>query len=209
MLKNPSLEQTHIKTAWFGPPEEKRHVRSGKNWQSFDKNRKAQSRFPPDITGRRIETQTNFHPEKDNMNATRKTLLLLLALIALPLMASDDNPQKDRTTQEFMRRKLGYADAILQGLTLEKFDLVFTNAIKLRNMNMTNAFVTLGNPEYRQKIENFQKSVEALASHAQDGKLDLATTSYSQVIHSCVDCHKTFRHEQFLQHNAPAGEKGK
>ena len=142
------------------------------------------------------------------MNATRKALILL-ALTALPLMASDDLPKKDRTTQEFMRRKLGYADAILQGLTLEKYDLVLTNAIKLRNMNTTNSFVKLGNPEYREKVVNFQKSVEALASHAQEGKLDLATTAYSQVIHSCVDCHKTFRHEQFLMHNAAAAEKGK
>jgi hypothetical protein len=124
-------------------------------------------------------------------------------------MASDDNPKKDRTTQEFMRRKLGYADGILQGLTLEKYDLVLTNAIKLRNMNMTNAFVTLGNPEYREKVVNFQKSVETLASHAQDRKLDLATTAYSQVIHSCVDCHKTFRHDQFLQHNAATTEKAR
>jgi len=141
------------------------------------------------------------------MNATCKTLFLVL--IALPLMASDDLPKKDRTTQEFMRRKLSYADAILQGLTLERFDLVLTNAIKLRNMNMTNAFVKLSNPEYREKVVNFQKSVEALASQAQDRKLDLATTAYSQVIHNCVDCHKTFRHEQFLLHNAAAAEKGK
>ena len=95
------------------------------------------------------------------MNAIHKTLLLL-ALTTLPLMASDDSPQKERTTQEFMRRKLGYADGILQGLTLEKYDLVYTNAIKLRNMNMTNSFVKLGNPQYRELAIKFQKSVEAL-----------------------------------------------
>lgn len=136
-----------------------------------------------------------------------KTMIAVAALGALALAASNGQVQKDRTTQEFMRRKLVYADGVLQGLTLEKYDMVLTNAIRLRSMNMTNAFVRLGNAQYQEQIQKFQKSVEALAGSAQEANLEHATAAYMKVIESCVDCHKVFRREQFMQHTKPAEEK--
>jgi len=136
-----------------------------------------------------------------------KTMIAVAALGALALAASNGLAQKNSTTQEFMRQKLVYADGVLQGLTLEKYNMVLTNAIRLRNMNMTNAFVKLGNAQYQEQIHKFQKSVEALASSAQEPSLEHATAAYTKVIESCMDCHKVFRREQFVLHTKPAEEK--
>jgi hypothetical protein len=104
-----------------------------------------------------------------------------------------------KPTQMFMRQKLTYAQGVLEGITLEKYDLVATNAAKLRDMSQTNSFVLLRNPEYLNYKTNFQASVDALsvAARAQDNQK--ATEAYMKMAQSCVDCHKTFRREQFVR----------
>ena len=98
-----------------------------------------------------------------------------------------------------MRQKLIYAQGVLEGLTLEKFDLVVTNAAKLRDMSQTNAFVLLGNLEYQMYKTNFQASVDALSAAAKQQDHQKATEVYVKMTQSCFDCHKTFRREQFVK----------
>lgn len=104
-----------------------------------------------------------------------------------------------KPTQVFMRQKLTYAQGVLEGITLEKFDLVLTNATKLRDMSLTNAFVLLGNQDYQAYKTNFQTSVDALATAAKEQNNQKATEAYAKMTQSCFDCHKTFRREQFVK----------
>jgi len=105
--------------------------------------------------------------------------------------------QKERRTQPFMRQKLVYAQGILEGITLEKFDMIFTNATRLRDMSQTNAFLTLGNPEYLKCITNFQQSVDALKVAASNEQGDAAFEAYVKMNESCIACHRIFRRNQF------------
>jgi hypothetical protein len=112
--------------------------------------------------------------------------------------------QGTHPTRDFMRLKLSYNQGIIEGITLEKYDLVITNAVSLRNMNLTNAYLALKNPYYVENMTNFQAKVDGLVKAARGKNLEKSTESYSEVVSSCVACHKLFRRDQFLQ---PAQER--
>src|SRR6266576_2901810 len=101
--------------------------------------------------------------------------------------------------QGFMRQKLNYSQGVLEGLTLEKFDLVVTNAALLRDMNLTNVFSLTRNQDYLARSTNFIRSVDSLISAGKDQNLERATEAYTRVARSCIECHKLFRREQFLK----------
>jgi len=98
-----------------------------------------------------------------------------------------------------MRQKLNYSKGVLEGLTLEKFDLVVTNAALLRDMNLTNVFSLTRNQDYLARSTNFIRSVDSLISAGKDQNLECATEAYTRVARSCIECHKLFRREQFLK----------
>ena len=98
-----------------------------------------------------------------------------------------------------MRQKLNYSQGVLEGLTLEKFELVITNASLLRNMNLTNVFSLTRNQDYLARSTNFIRSVDSLISAGKDQNLERATEAYTRVARSCIECHKLFRREQFLK----------
>jgi nitrate/TMAO reductase-like tetraheme cytochrome c subunit len=104
-----------------------------------------------------------------------------------------------KPTQAAMRLKLTYAQGVLEGITLEKFDLIITNAAKLRDMSQTNTFVLVGNRDYQTCRTNFQTSVDALTRAAKEQNSQKATEAYMKMAQSCFDCHKTFRREQFVR----------
>lgn len=121
--------------------------------------------------------------------------------ISVPLstLATRAADALNKPTQVFMRQKLTYAQGVLEGITLERFDLITTNAAKLRDMSQTNAFVLLRNPDYQTYKTNFQTSVDALTTAAKEQNNQKATEAYLKMAQSCVDCHKTFRREQFVR----------
>jgi hypothetical protein len=107
--------------------------------------------------------------------------------------------QGTHPTREFMRLKLGYSQGILEGITLEKYDLVVSNATLLRNMNLTNAFLALRNPYYLDNMTNFQARVDNLIKAGKDKDLGAATDAYSLTVGACINCHKLFRLDQFRE----------
>jgi len=103
---------------------------------------------------------------------------------------------RQRATNVFMRQKLEYAQGVLEGVTLEKYELVVTNATLLRNMSITNAFLRLDMPDYRRAIANFQVTVDNLVNAAQQKDQVKTTEEYAALARNCVQCHKQFRREQ-------------
>ena len=126
-------------------------------------------------------------------------LILAVVLMGLPPSVTSAENEKERPTPEFMRQKLSYSQGILEGLALEKYDLITTNAALLRNMNVTNAFLMLGNVSYRSYITNFQASVYGLDRAAKNKNLTDATEAYVRVAKNCVQCHQDFRRDQFIR----------
>ena len=131
------------------------------------------------------------------MNRKRATLVCFAVLLFG--FAGPAAERVIKPTQAAMRLKLTYAQGVLEGITLEKFDLIITNAARLRDMSQTNAFVLVGNWDYQTCKTNFQASVDALTLAAKEQNRQKATEAYMKMAQSCFDCHKTFRREQFLR----------
>lgn len=127
-------------------------------------------------------------------------------VLAASLLAAETKPRR-AATQAFMRQKLVYSQAILEGLALEKFDLVSKNAIRLRDMSQSNQWFTLKQPDYMTHTTNYQKSVDALYMAAVEKKLDEATEAYVKVARNCVECHRLVRVEQRKNAGQPTKPK--
>ena len=102
-------------------------------------------------------------------------------------------------TQTFMKVKLAWSQGILEGITLEKFDVVSRNAIRMRDMTQSNQWFVVRQPDYMARTTNFQQSVDALYLAAVDKNLDAATEAYLKVTRSCVECHRLVRADQRKQ----------
>lgn len=132
----------------------------------------------------------------------RKDVLIGLSLVgsmaclAAVLNAAGTKVDSRAGTKCFMCEKMGYAQAVLEGLTLEKFDDVSRNAVRLRNMTQSNLWYTSRQPDYMKHTAAYQKSVDALYLAATEKNLDEATEKYSQMVRNCVACHRLVRTEQ-------------
>lgn len=124
--------------------------------------------------------------------------IMLVVLVSFSLVGGP--ARKESRTQRFMRPKLAYSQGILEGIVLEKYDLVISNATLLRGMNLTNAFLMMGNPDYLEDINTFQGKVDGLVKAANEKNLKNSTEAYSQMVGSCINCHQEFRREQFQKH---------
>jgi len=121
--------------------------------------------------------------------------LLTAGLLVFSLVGAE-NKSKRADTQVFMRMKLAWSQMVLEGLALEKFDLVSKNAIRLRDMTQSNQWFTMKQPDYLAHTTNFQKSADALYMAAVDKNLEAATEAYLKLTRNCVECHRLVRVDQ-------------
>ena len=122
--------------------------------------------------------------------------LAMIVWVLVNQLATAAEVERRAQTQAFMRQKLAWSQGALEGLTLEKFELVSKNAIRMRDMTQSNGWFVYKQPDYMRHTTNFHKSVEALYMAAVDKNLDAATEAYTKVTRSCVDCHRIVRTEQ-------------
>ncbi|MBL9166672.1 MAG: cytochrome c [Verrucomicrobiales bacterium] len=132
----------------------------------------------------------------------KASLLLLLTGAATVVISAEKVSDMRLRQQAFMKTKLVYSQAILEGLTLEKYDLVSKNALRMRNMSQEGDWFLKGewflknNPDYKAAITNFYRQTDSLFMAAADKNLDTAKEAYKKVVDSCVSCHVLFRAEQ-------------
>ncbi len=131
------------------------------------------------------------------------TTLAAAFALGLPVISS----VAQQATKEAMRNKLDYAQKVLEGLTLQEFDLAVTNAVMLRDMSQTNVFSILKNVDYLASATNFTVAVDGLINAARSQDLERATEAYTRVTRSCVQCHERFRRAQFVRGQEKASEK--
>ncbi|GEM_PF-513723 len=126
-------------------------------------------------------------------------IVLLLAAAGAASAQTQSDPPKMSATAVFMRHKLSYSQRIIEGIALENYDEIVTNAIHIWDMSQTNTWVVVKNPDYAARTANFQKDVLALIqeAHLKDtpGVLDV----YARVTADCVYCHQTCRRAQFIR----------
>jgi hypothetical protein len=152
-----------------------------------------------------LSTHKKKNPPMKTTTANWKWLgLAVVTGAGLALVHAAGPDQRRIANQAFMRQKLVLSQGILEGLTLEKFSLVTGNALRLRNLSVSNVWTEVGSPDYRRNLTNFQASIDGLYTAAIDQNLDRATEAYAKVTRSCVECHRQVRLDQHLRTLAPA-----
>ena len=119
--------------------------------------------------------------------------ILLTGLLAGGLAVGLAQNKKSRATKEFMRDKLELAQGILEGLSVENYDLIVSRSQKLSAMSQQADWKVFENPDYEQQSIAFRRNVDALTKAAKNKNLDGATLAYVRVTMSCVECHKYVR----------------
>ncbi len=123
---------------------------------------------------------------------------MTLALSTGSAMAAGDSPTRTQM-RVFMRQKLSYSQGILEGMALEKFDLIAKNSLLMRNMSQTNSWLRLKNPDFVAQTASFQGNLDALYLAGTDKNLDAATEAYVKVARNCVECHRLVRVDQHVR----------
>lgn len=123
-------------------------------------------------------------------------LLLALTVLTTAPSASLKAEQKPPTRREFMRQKLEFSKLLLEGLTIENFDLIAKNARALRTLSAAAEWEVPVIPnanEYIVYTAEFQRHCAELSKSAREKNLDAATLAYVKLTMSCVNCHKYVR----------------
>jgi hypothetical protein len=122
--------------------------------------------------------------------------LFASAVVAAALPGLRGGEQKPPTRREFMREKLEFSKLVLEGLTVENFDMIAKNSRALRMLSAAAEWEvpTIPNAnEYVVFTGEFQRLCEELSKNARDKNIDGATLSYLRLTISCVNCHKYVR----------------
>ena len=129
----------------------------------------------------------------------------LVAILTGLLLAAEPQQPPSQTNQvgEFMRAKLLHSQKVLEGLSLEKYDLITKHSQAMSLLSQASNWQVLQTPEYRQRSTEFRRSVDALTDASRERNLDGATLAFVQVTMKCVSCHKYIRSVRMASQDRP------
>jgi cytochrome c556 len=116
--------------------------------------------------------------------------LLLIATFVLSLTPGAS--AQDRLSV-FMQRKLGHAEKTLEGLVREDYDAIVANSQAVSLLCEDELWAVLQTVEYRERSNDFRRSVNAITEAARQKNLEAATLAYVDATLKCVSCHKYVR----------------
>lgn len=101
-------------------------------------------------------------------------------------------PQEENI-RALMRRKLVEGQGILEGIALEDFDKIQTNAKALVEISQAETWQVVQTPEYVKHTATFRRAVDDIIKHAKQKNGDAVGLDYFRLTRSCVECHKYVR----------------
>ena len=117
----------------------------------------------------------------------------IAALLVFAALAGSAQEAPRNATKDAMRFKLYFAQSVLEGITMENFSLIATNAQKLRGLSQSADWRLRSTREYQRLTSDFERAAESLERSARNHNIDAATVAYFQLTTSCVTCHKYLR----------------
>ena len=118
-----------------------------------------------------------------------------LLIFVLWLVSSSLAQPKVNDVHDFMRVKLDDAKKVLEGLTVEDFDMIVKNAQEMSLLSEDTAWQVLQTLEYSQRSAEFRRTANRLRDAAKQKDLDAAALAYVKLTMQCIDCHKYVRDE--------------
>ena len=126
----------------------------------------------------------------------QKRNLWVIGCLVIGLFAwvgSQGQPEPKINTKDVMKFKLYFAQRVLEGITMENFELIATNAQKLASLSQAADWQVRQTPEFQKFTTDYARHAKALGKAARDRNVDAATVAYFQLTVSCVNCHHYLR----------------
>lgn len=128
------------------------------------------------------------------MKTSRSTAAWMMALgLAGTALLLPERVLAEPSLRDTMRFKLHYAQGVLEGITMENFPLVATNAQKLALLARSTEWKARSSAEYERFTADFLRQADALGKAAAKKNADAASVAYFQLTVSCVNCHRHLR----------------
>lgn len=126
---------------------------------------------------------------------TTRAVLAGLAVLTILSFVASPAPAQEKLSA-FMQRKLEHSGKLLEGLTREDFELIAKHSQAMSLLCVDEEWMVLQTPEYRERSNEFRRSVNAITEAARSKNLDAATLAYVDATMKCVACHKYVRKAQ-------------
>jgi hypothetical protein len=124
---------------------------------------------------------------------------LAIAVITLTLRAEPPKVRVDESPMKLaplMRMKLDKSKAILEGLAMEDFDKIATNARSLHLLSTESGWNVIQTAEYASQSRDFQRATDLIADAADNKDIHRAAMGYVALTVRCVECHSYMRKHQ-------------
>jgi hypothetical protein len=115
---------------------------------------------------------------------------LALAAVLPGLVGHAEAP---KGVKELMQKKLANSQKVLEGIVLNDFDRIGTNASELIAISKAAEWRVHKTPQYEVYSNDFRRNAETLAEAARAKNGDAAALAYVELTLSCVKCHKHVR----------------
>ena len=129
--------------------------------------------------------------------------VLLLAILGLCVTARIEPSQgaqpkeaqkpDPKMVKELMRRKLDYAQQLLEALALNDLDKAEKSAAGLIRVRKEVAWMVVKTKEYEVWSDEFNRNLDGVIKAAKDKNLEAAKLSYLGMTMSCFHCHTYVR----------------
>ena len=120
------------------------------------------------------------------------TIMVLAAWLAIGF-STNAIPAPKKHRNPIMQQKLVHAQKVLEGIAVQDFSLVRTNAEALITLSNKAEWQALKTSDYEVHSLAFRRYAQALVSAAKKKNVDAAALAYVQMTMNCVNCHKHVR----------------
>lgn len=111
------------------------------------------------------------------------------------LISQDEPPEvtPERPMSFWMARKLEYSKSILEALTAGDFDVLATDAKRMKTLGRIEGLVRRKSESYRDQLRAFDLATQELGRQAARKNAEGAALAFNQLTNSCVSCHVLLR----------------
>jgi hypothetical protein len=120
------------------------------------------------------------------------SILILTVTVCLVSIGRGKEVPSDKASI-WMKQKLRASQEILKDLSDADFQAIGANAQAMNVMEHLEKWVRAQRPEYRTQLRLFEFANRELIRASSEKNLEAATLAYTQLVISCVNCHKLVR----------------
>lgn len=116
--------------------------------------------------------------------------VVLLTTVALVVAFLSKVEGQTVQTKQVMQQKLAQSQQLLAAVVTSNWAVLSERTQALESLTRQPGWQFLQTPDYRNYTAAFEKATQSLGTAAQQRDQRTAATAYTQLVNSCVECHR-------------------